>query len=1112
MFKYGEENKAIARNRSGITYRDEKRPSSNSTSLYLFLLLGIILVTNVNAASSIQDEFTETSCFKMINGKTNCMSTIYSQPQFYLEETNYMVFDNRSGTWVNATTHEWKEITQRVRFWFNNANTTFTITDGEEILTLTPYVVTASGARRSFDWLRDNFPQFRPNIQIDKRKSNWKWGFNATIPSNLSIPQSLGFVIEGCDRGCGYGNGTLYFMGKELDLRPMHRDGWRFTLRNATALEFTNDRQFGNRSIVIDPYVQLNSNTTGSQGRSIRRLTNGTYEQLPPSTSIPVGFGTSGVGACNGELAEIGYCKGYLTFNISQIPKNVQINAINLTIQLDGGTQDTGGEMQYVFTRASPFYNNASNASNFFEFWEIGNTVNYSTALQFQGNSFTEYNITLADDANDPAAYDFRKAGNNTNGVFIGNFTIGIMANMSILGGTDLFNTKSPTAGADAPYLSVNWTSDAPQIQFVNPTPANGALTTSPLYVNVTTSTSLNHSAWIDFNRSLLSWISFDSCNATSCLSNASWGGHAFNPVTGGTVNQTQARRGLGDRINGTLGERYIISMNNLSFNPSSNWTMTMWINTGVSGIISQRFFEFVLSASDAAQCMYRSNAVIWCVYWKGGQWYNFTSGGSLSANTWYHVGLTWDGTNTSLYLDGGKKIGVGSPGAAPYNVAGNMSIGGQGSPTGGITLGQGGTAILDEFMFFNRTLDAQEINATFEAGMHMLFKNFTDLNTSLPYSMRACAIDEAGGTNCTETRTTITTAPAVNVTLISPPDTSAFLNLRAMNFTASAITNAGTLKNATLWINSTGAFVANATNTTGQANGSSFQFFNIPINTSAFLWNVLVCNTNDVCAFATGNFTFANKDQNPSVTLVSPSDQSTFGNGTLMNFTASATNVNITLKNATLFGNFSGVWQANVTNTSVLASGSLYSFFNIPLNATNSYIWNVYVCDSNNNCAFAPGNFTLRVSLPSQSVSSTNDIGFVAFFMILGVLFFIAGWERDDYVLKIIACSLFIISGLLVAGQGFSYTHYYQPNQNASTCIQSSNVSSFPPYNVTNLNTTCSYTNNGNNFVTTQNVEMKDKGIGMLSLLFGLAILLEACFSFYENNVRRKKTDADED
>jgi len=102
-----------------------------------------------------------------------------------------------------------------------------------------------------------------------------------------------------------------------------------------------------------------------------------------------------------------------------------------------------------------------------------------------------------------------------------------------------------------------------------------------------------------------------------------------------------------------------------------------------------------------------------------------------------------------------------------------------------------------------------------------------------------------------------------------------------------------------------------------------------------------------------------------PNVTLNSPNDTT---NSTTSTITFNATisdNKNIT--NVTLYGNWSGSWVANETNSS--QTNNWDYLYDIPL-TNGSFLWNVYACDGSGNCRFASNNRTLNIDTKDVNIT----------------------------------------------------------------------------------------------------------------------------------------------
>ena len=127
-----------------------------------------------------------------------------------------------------------------------------------------------------------------------------------------------------------------------------------------------------------------------------------------------------------------------------------------------------------------------------------------------------------------------------------------------------------------------------------------------------------------------------------------------------------------------------------------------------------------------------------------------------------------------------------------------------------------------------------------------------------------------------------------------------------------------------------------------------------------------------------------------PEVNLITPTDGQNLSSQTV-EFNCSMIDTGDGLKNSTLYGNWTGSWQANETQ---LVSGASV------LNSTNftktisdgTYKWNCYVCDQLHNCAFNSTNWTftmdtinpsLSITAPPNNTNTTNvnlDVNYTVF------------------------------------------------------------------------------------------------------------------------------------
>ena len=128
-----------------------------------------------------------------------------------------------------------------------------------------------------------------------------------------------------------------------------------------------------------------------------------------------------------------------------------------------------------------------------------------------------------------------------------------------------------------------------------------------------------------------------------------------------------------------------------------------------------------------------------------------------------------------------------------------------------------------------------------------------------------------------------------------------------------------------------------------------------------------------------------------PLVALNAPADNAWVNNGSntaLFYYTPFVSGAG--LKNATLWHNATGVWQAQATEAVGLSSGEVNVFTQADAIANKSVVWNVLACDEENACAFAPVNRTVNVdqafpsvflNAPADGFWSNNASGLVVFY-----------------------------------------------------------------------------------------------------------------------------------
>ena len=329
--------------------------------------------------------------------------------------------------------------------------------------------------------------------------------------------------------------------------------------------------------------------------------------------------------------------------------------------------------------------------------------------------------------------------------------------------GSYIWNCEANSTAGLSNFASANYTfavdTAIPFVNFTTPTDNDGVhVKRNYTYVNTTETDTNLASAFIDWNRSLVGYWGFNSQNANDL---STYGNNGT--INGATWNQSGKNGGAYSFNHSNyidLGQSTKI-VDNLA-----TVTIEAWIKPGATQLDYSRIFhkENILIAG-----IHSSNAVIFLAG-PGVGWIDvFTSGfGSVANNVWSHVVWVKNSTNYKVYINGalsGEQNGV------LATLGTNTAVHVDGHSIGGYPYAdQSFNGMIDEVMIFNRALSPQEINASYNAGLYKLERNFTNL-VDANYSYQAWVVDRAGNTNKTETRSVVidTTAPIVsNITLKS--------------------------------------------------------------------------------------------------------------------------------------------------------------------------------------------------------------------------------------------------------------------------------------------------------------------------------------------------------
>ncbi len=217
----------------------------------------------------------------------------------------------------------------------------------------------------------------------------------------------------------------------------------------------------------------------------------------------------------------------------------------------------------------------------------------------------------------------------------------------------------------------------------------------------------------------------------------------------------------------------------------------------------------------------------------------------------------------------------------------------------------------------------------------------------------------------------TDTTAP--NVFLTSPANATNTTNTNNITITVTATDNYN-LASCTLYTDVWGSYESNGTlSFSGTSDSDSWSLYNVSNGT--YLWDAYCCDSLGNCAWNGSNFSllvyYTPREYDltaPEVNLSYPPDNfNTTSTSAVFNCSVTDT-LNVT--NVTLYGNWSGAWHANETNSSALNNHN-YTFSNTL--SDGNYAWNCYACDNASNCAYAAANRTITIDSTAPEIDAAN-------------------------------------------------------------------------------------------------------------------------------------------
>ncbi|MEK7500082.1 MAG: LamG domain-containing protein [Patescibacteria group bacterium] len=212
-----------------------------------------------------------------------------------------------------------------------------------------------------------------------------------------------------------------------------------------------------------------------------------------------------------------------------------------------------------------------------------------------------------------------------------------------------------------------------------------------------------------DAASSLVGYWKFDEGTGTSAADssgNGNTGTLTNGPTWSSTVPTTAFTNPYSVSFDGT--DDYVAIGNSITSLGTTAVTVSSWVRTNSIGAN-----QYILDAStdggsgNGLSVRIRDNGTI--RFWHYNAAANANSVGTLSANVWYHVAVTWDGTTNRIYINGSPD----GTNTGDSNSLGSIYQIGHSNVLGGFFNGR-----LDDVRIYNRALSATEITAL-AAGTH---------------------------------------------------------------------------------------------------------------------------------------------------------------------------------------------------------------------------------------------------------------------------------------------------------------------------------------------------------------------------------------------------------
>ncbi|MEM4271811.1 MAG: LamG domain-containing protein, partial [Candidatus Pacearchaeota archaeon] len=276
---------------------------------------------------------------------------------------------------------------------------------------------------------------------------------------------------------------------------------------------------------------------------------------------------------------------------------------------------------------------------------------------------------------------------------------------------------------------------EIPTVSFIDPTPTTNQ-TGNSIYVNLSTTSSLEHYSFVDFDNDLVFWMRMDDYSGNIVYDNSSYGNNGT-LVNGSYITTGYYKNATGfDGYNDEIRVSDNSALNSIS--TTDRITVCVWINqTGImtgkyAGVVGQYGNEASENGGNNRGYLLAKSSTDYkyefMISQNGASREGVTSSSTFNLNQWYHICGVYNGTNYLLYVNGALDNSAASTYTSIYDSTSYLGIGNYGYRGVGYENGPVYNGSIDEVLIFNRALSLNEIRAIYNSSAYRFEKNYTSL------------------------------------------------------------------------------------------------------------------------------------------------------------------------------------------------------------------------------------------------------------------------------------------------------------------------------------------------------------------------------------------------